>query len=68
MMLTELQTAVDQVAASETYKDLEFFVEHDQYSKERYTLSNEDPPNHGNPDVTINATDATVDVKVGIEL
>lgn len=69
MMLTSLQSVVDQVAASETYKDLNFEVQIDtDAGKENLLLSAEDPPNFYDWDVKLNATDATLTLKNGIEL
>jgi len=69
MMLTSLQAVVDQVAASETYKDLDFEVQVDvDAGKENFLWSAQEPPNFYDWDVKLNATDATLTLKDGIEL
>jgi hypothetical protein len=68
MNLTNLQTIVDQVAASDSYKDTELNIIVDPAQGEHFLLSNEDPPDYYDPDIKINVANATIDIKNGIEL
>lgn len=68
MTLTSLQTIIDQVAASDTYKDIDFDFDTTQQAKNRGLLSAEVPPDLYDPDVIIDFTDAIITVKPGIGL
>jgi len=67
MNLSNLKDVVQQVADSETYKNVDFVnVVQDNINK--LLLSVEDPPNYDSPDVSIDLNNATITVKDGIDL